>query len=263
MAQEPVKQTAGRDQFGDFAPPNSLNSTTTSSSAKSGASPINSACATSASPPSPPSSAWPLPTARRATTSTKPRKTASPAAKLPKSSPPSPSTPLGLRFRQVKDIWAEDVKGQGAKADFESSKIFSIGEPNTAYERYFTGKSHLAAVPQSKFASPTSSSNLAAATSGTFTMPLPAAGKSSSTSRPASSSGTELRPTAGQPIRSSKLTATNAAMNGSNLSAISSRIVCHSTIGNAAPADYTQRRSSRICRLSIPTFFTLRHHQVQ
>ena len=49
-------------------------------------------------------------------------------------------------FRQAKDIWAEDVKGQGAKADFERSMIFPIGEPNTAYERYFTGKSYLAPV---------------------------------------------------------------------------------------------------------------------
>lgn len=49
-------------------------------------------------------------------------------------------------FRLAKDVWADDIKGDDAKAEFARSMIFPIGEPNTAYARYFTGNSYLAQV---------------------------------------------------------------------------------------------------------------------
>ena len=49
-------------------------------------------------------------------------------------------------FRLAKDVWADDIKGDDAKAEFTRSMIFPIGEPNTAYARYFTGNSYLAQI---------------------------------------------------------------------------------------------------------------------
>ena len=49
-------------------------------------------------------------------------------------------------FRLAKDVWADDIKGDDAKAEFARSMIFPIGEPNTAYAKYFTGNSYLAPV---------------------------------------------------------------------------------------------------------------------
>ena len=44
-------------------------------------------------------------------------------------------------FRQAKDVWAEDASADDAKARFQREMIFPIGEPNTAYAKYFTGNS--------------------------------------------------------------------------------------------------------------------------
>ena len=49
-------------------------------------------------------------------------------------------------FRLAKGVWADDVKGDDAKAAFQREMIFPIGEPNTAYARYFTGNSWLAQI---------------------------------------------------------------------------------------------------------------------
>lgn len=49
-------------------------------------------------------------------------------------------------FRLAKDVWAEDEKGTDAKAAFQREMIFPIGEPNTAYAKYFIGNSYLAPV---------------------------------------------------------------------------------------------------------------------
>jgi len=49
-------------------------------------------------------------------------------------------------FRQAKDVWNEDTTAADAKARFQREMIFPIGEPNTAYARYFTGNSYLAPV---------------------------------------------------------------------------------------------------------------------
>ncbi len=42
-------------------------------------------------------------------------------------------------------MWAEDTAAN-PKAQFQNEMIFPIGEPNTAYAKYFTGNSYLAPV---------------------------------------------------------------------------------------------------------------------
>ena len=50
-------------------------------------------------------------------------------------------------FRLAKDVWADDdTEAADAKAQFQREMIFPIGEPNTAYARYFTGNSYLAQI---------------------------------------------------------------------------------------------------------------------
>ena len=49
-------------------------------------------------------------------------------------------------FRLAKDVWAEDSAADDAKAAFQQQMIFPIGEPNTAYAQYFTGNSYLAPI---------------------------------------------------------------------------------------------------------------------
>lgn len=51
-------------------------------------------------------------------------------------------------FRLAKDVWADDdtVYEDNALGAFQREMIFPIGEPNTAYAKYFTGKSYLAPV---------------------------------------------------------------------------------------------------------------------
>lgn len=51
-------------------------------------------------------------------------------------------------FRLAKEVWAEDEEGKDAKAAFQREMIFPIGEPNTAYARYFIGNSYLAMISQ-------------------------------------------------------------------------------------------------------------------
>lgn len=49
-------------------------------------------------------------------------------------------------FRLAKDVWNEDITDNDAKAAFQQQMIFPIGEPNTAYAKYFTGNSYLARI---------------------------------------------------------------------------------------------------------------------
>lgn len=48
-------------------------------------------------------------------------------------------------FRLAKEVWADDTAAD-PKAQFQNEMIFPIGEPNTAYAKYFTGNSYLAPV---------------------------------------------------------------------------------------------------------------------
>lgn len=49
-------------------------------------------------------------------------------------------------FRLAKDVWADDITGDGAKEAFARTMIFPVGQPNTAYAQYFIGNSYLAPV---------------------------------------------------------------------------------------------------------------------
>ena len=53
-------------------------------------------------------------------------------------------------FRQAKEVWADDVAGTDAKAEFQREMIFPVGDPNTAYAKYFTGNSYLARISTSQ-----------------------------------------------------------------------------------------------------------------
>ena len=53
-------------------------------------------------------------------------------------------------FRLAKDVWNDDIKGDDAKAAFQRQMIFPIGEPNTAYAKYFIGNSYLAQISDSQ-----------------------------------------------------------------------------------------------------------------
>ncbi len=49
-------------------------------------------------------------------------------------------------FRLAKDVWKDEATAEYAKAAFQREMIFPIGEPNTAYAKYFIGNSYLARV---------------------------------------------------------------------------------------------------------------------
>ncbi len=49
-------------------------------------------------------------------------------------------------FRLAKDVWKDETTAEDAKAAFQREMIFPIGEPNTAYAKYFIGNSYLARV---------------------------------------------------------------------------------------------------------------------
>ena len=49
-------------------------------------------------------------------------------------------------FRVAKEVWADDATADDARAAFQQEMIFPIGEPNTAYAKYFTGNSYLVRV---------------------------------------------------------------------------------------------------------------------
>ncbi|MDE5809315.1 MAG: carboxymuconolactone decarboxylase family protein [Muribaculaceae bacterium] len=49
-------------------------------------------------------------------------------------------------FRLAKDVWNDDIKGDDEKARFQREMIFPIGDPNTAYAKYFIGNSYLAMI---------------------------------------------------------------------------------------------------------------------
>ena len=52
-------------------------------------------------------------------------------------------------FNHAKEIWNDDIKGDDAKAAFQKEMIFPVGEPNTAYAKYFIGNSYLAPISNS------------------------------------------------------------------------------------------------------------------
>lgn len=55
-------------------------------------------------------------------------------------------------FRLAKDVWNEDTAVADGKAAFQREMIFPVGEPNTAYARYFIGNSYLAPISSEQVA---------------------------------------------------------------------------------------------------------------
>lgn len=55
-------------------------------------------------------------------------------------------------FRLAKEVWADDIKGDDAKSAFQREMIFPIGEPNIGFAKYFTGNSYLAPVSTEQIA---------------------------------------------------------------------------------------------------------------
>lgn len=53
-------------------------------------------------------------------------------------------------FRQAKEVWKDDTAASSAREKFQQEMIFPIGEPNTAYAKYFIGQSYLAPVSTSQ-----------------------------------------------------------------------------------------------------------------
>lgn len=49
-------------------------------------------------------------------------------------------------FNLAKEVWADDITGNDARAEYQRSIIFPIGEPNTAFAKYFIGNSYLAPI---------------------------------------------------------------------------------------------------------------------
>ena len=49
-------------------------------------------------------------------------------------------------FRLAKDVWTEETAAADEKAKFEREMIFPIGKPNDAFAQYFIGQSYLAPV---------------------------------------------------------------------------------------------------------------------
>lgn len=141
-------------------------------------------------------------------------------------------------FRMAKNVWNEEGCDQAhadGMARHQASMIFPIGSPNTGFAKYFSGRSWLAPL-----ASGTSRSSPPAATTGTSTRPNRAAARSSSawraaagtmktertrsrsilaTSSPfpqASSTGTAPQGTAGSRTSPSRCPASARATNGSS-----------------------------------------------
>lgn len=53
-------------------------------------------------------------------------------------------------FNLAKDVWKDENTADDAKSAHQASMIFPIGEENTAFEKYFIGKSYLAPVSTSQ-----------------------------------------------------------------------------------------------------------------
>lgn len=49
-------------------------------------------------------------------------------------------------FRIAKEVWADSTEADTDKERFQQQMIFPIGEPNTAYAKYFSGNSYLAPI---------------------------------------------------------------------------------------------------------------------
>lgn len=53
-------------------------------------------------------------------------------------------------FRLAKDVWKEEIEGEGAKAAHAAEMVFPVGAPNDGFAKYFTGRSYLAPISGSQ-----------------------------------------------------------------------------------------------------------------
>ena len=53
-------------------------------------------------------------------------------------------------FRLATEVWKDETAASSAKEKFQQEMIFPIGDPNTAYAKYFIGNSYLAPVSDSQ-----------------------------------------------------------------------------------------------------------------
>lgn len=60
--------------------------------------------------------------------------------------------PDGLTRGPAKEVWADPADTATEKERFQQEMIFPIGEPNTAYAKYFIGNSYLAPVATEQIA---------------------------------------------------------------------------------------------------------------
>lgn len=80
-------------------------------------------------------------------------------------------------FRMAKEVWAEDA-AEDAKAKHQSEMVFPIGASNDGFAQYFSGKAIWHPCPPHRLAFTTSPLSRAAGTTGTSTMPQRVAGRS-------------------------------------------------------------------------------------
>ena len=79
-------------------------------------------------------------------------------------------------FRMAKDIWTEDT-AEDEREKHENSMVFPIGEPNTAFAKYFIGQSYLAPVSKERVGIFNVPFERSAETTGIFIKPTRAADK--------------------------------------------------------------------------------------
>ena len=80
-------------------------------------------------------------------------------------------------FRMAKEVWAEDA-AEDAKAKHQSEMVFPIGASNDGFAQYFSGKAIWPPVHRTGWHFTTSPLSRAAGTTGTSTMPQRAVGRS-------------------------------------------------------------------------------------
>ena len=80
-------------------------------------------------------------------------------------------------FRMAKEVWAEDA-AEDAKAKHQSEMVFPIGASNDGFAPYFSGKSYLAPLSTAQVGIYNAPLSRAAGTTGTSTMLQRAVGRS-------------------------------------------------------------------------------------
>ena len=80
-------------------------------------------------------------------------------------------------FKMAKDVWTEEALEGNERETHERNMLFPVGEPNSGFAQYFTGQSIEIRFPQNRWGFLMLRLNRDAETTGTSIMPLPAAGR--------------------------------------------------------------------------------------